>query len=73
MRVLGAVPQLIHVHHGEDVGDPQRLADVALALHLAHVQGVAPDPIRRVPQRGEPVSALLGGGCHPIAFLTGPS
>src|SRR4051794_19012488 len=71
--VIGAVPQLVHVRHSEYVGDAERLADVSLALYLAHVQGVAPDPVRRVPQCGESLSLLVGGRRHPIAFLTGRS
>ena len=63
VRVIGAVPQLVHVHDREDVGDPQRLADVVLALYLTYVQGIVPDPIRRVPRRGAAVGAVAGGGC----------
>ena len=45
VRVLGPVAELVGVDHGEHVGDAERLADVALALHLAHVQRVAADAV----------------------------
>ena len=40
-RVRGVVAQRVEVGHREHVGDAKRLGDVALALHLAHQQGVA--------------------------------
>ena len=45
VRVLGAVAQAVGVDGGEDVGGAEGLSDVALALFLAHVQGVVPDAV----------------------------
>ena len=45
----------VGVGDGEDVGDAERLADVALALHLAHVQRVEPDAVGR---GAEPLDAV---------------
>ena len=80
VRVLGPVAQLVGVDHGEHVGAPERLADVALALHLAHVQGVVPDPVGRLADRAgdgllvvatRQASTLLSWfGCHRCAQTT---
>jgi hypothetical protein len=64
VRVVGAVSQLVGVDHGEDVGDAEGLPDVALALYLRHVQGIAPDPVRRFSQPAEAFGLLVCGGCH---------
>lgn len=43
-----AAAQLVEVAAGEHVGDAERLADVPLALHLAHVEDVAAHPVGAV-------------------------
>ena len=61
VRVLGAVGGQVLVDHGEDVGEAEALADVALALHLAHVQDVVPDAVGgggQVGHPGAPVNCL---------------
>ena len=45
VRIVRTESQLILVEDGEDVGDAEGLADVALTLHLAHVEGVPADPV----------------------------
>ena len=59
VRVVGPEAQLVLVDHREDVGDAERLADVPLALDLAHVERVAADPGRRLAQPGD---AFAGRG-----------
>ena len=45
MRVFRAVAHRAEVGDGQYVGDVERLADVALALHFAHQQRVAANAI----------------------------
>jgi hypothetical protein len=45
LGLVGAELERMAVGDGEDVGPAERLADVALALHLAHAQGIAPDAV----------------------------
>jgi hypothetical protein len=52
------VSELVAVGDSEDVGNAERLTDVALALHLTHVQGIAPDPLSRGPQ---PLHSFFSG------------
>jgi hypothetical protein len=40
---VGAVGELMAVGDGKHIGPAERLADVALALHLAHAQGETAD------------------------------
>jgi len=49
-RVVGAVGESVEIGHRQHVGDAQRLGDVALALHLAHAQGIAADAVGPVGQ-----------------------
>ena len=63
VRVLGPVAELVGVDHGEHVGDAERLADVALALHLAHVQRVAADAVGGRPD------ASVDAGAHAFSFF----
>ena len=62
VRVLGAVAELVGVGHGEDVRDAEGLADVALALDLAHLQGVVPDAVGGGAEAVDPLAprSLLG-------------
>jgi hypothetical protein len=46
VRVFGAVAQLVGVDGGQHVGCAERLANIALALDLAHGQGVVADAVR---------------------------
>ena len=78
VRVVGAVAELVGVDGGEHVGGTEGLADVALALRLAHVQdvvahavgGVARPASRSVVDRGASCGRLratvvqgdVGGG-----------
>ena len=43
LGVVGAVAHRMAVGDGEDVGQAERLPDVALALHFAHPQSEAAD------------------------------
>ena len=45
VRIFRAVAHGVEVRDGQHVGDVERLADVALALHLAHQQRVAADAV----------------------------
>ena len=43
LRFVGLEVHRMAVGDSQHIGPAERLADVALALHLAHAQGVAPD------------------------------
>ena len=45
LRIVGAEPELVRVDRGEHVGRAEGLANVALALDFAHVQGMVADPV----------------------------
>ena len=45
VRIFRAVAHGVKIRDGQCVGDVERLADVALALHLAHQQRVAADAV----------------------------
>ena len=62
LRVLRAEPQHVAEQDGEHVGHAEGLADVALALHLAHVEGVAADPVGGVAEPGDAVGVGPRGG-----------
>ena len=63
VRIVGTESQLILVEDGEDVGDAEGLADVALALHLAHVEGVPADPVGGLAQPSDPLGVVFPGPC----------
>ena len=65
VRVRGAAAGQVLVDDGEHVGDAEALADVALALHLAHVDDVVPDPERSGLQLLDPGRCC---GCHLVPF-----
>ncbi len=48
----------MEVGDGQDLGDAERLGDVALPLHLAHPQRIAADAVGAVGQRGKLVRHL---------------
>jgi hypothetical protein len=50
-RILRPVAHRAEVRNREHIGDVERLADVALPLHLAHQQGVSADPIGALSER----------------------
>jgi hypothetical protein len=52
LGVFGLVVQGVEVRHGEQVCRAQRLADIALALDLAHAQGMAANVMGALHQRG---------------------
>ena len=47
-RILGPIVHRVEIGHRQDVGDAERLGDVALALHLAHAERMAADVIGAV-------------------------
>ncbi len=58
-RLVGLQLQRMAIGDGQHVGPAERLADVALALHLAHAQRVAADAVRALREFGERV-VLVG-------------
>jgi hypothetical protein len=62
LGVLRAEPEQVAEQDGEHVGDAEGLADVALALHLAHVEGVAADAVGGVAEPGDAVGLVRHGG-----------
>ncbi len=42
-RITGPVAERVEVARGQHIGDAERLSDVALPLHFAHQEGLAPD------------------------------
>ena len=47
-RILGPIVHRVEIGHRQDVGDAQRLGNVALALYLAHAERMAADVIGAV-------------------------
>jgi hypothetical protein len=43
--VLRSVFEGVEIRDRKDIGDAERLSDIALALHLPHAHGMAPDSI----------------------------
>ena len=77
---VGAVVHRMAVGHGQHVGPAERLADVALALHLAHAQRVAADAVGGLHQLGgcthrgllEKVGRPVTSRCWPAHRTRGP-
>ena len=66
MRILGVVAQLVGVYDGEHVGSAERLAHVALALHLPHGERVQADALRGFAYTADPCREVQrgSGGSH---------
>lgn len=62
VRVVGPVAQPVGVHRREHVRRAERLADIALALLLTHVQHVVPHAVGEPPHRSNAVVEVGGGG-----------
>ena len=60
-RVVRAKAKCAEIGHGQHIGHPERLADIALPLHRRHPQGMlsdAPCPLAKIGQHGFAVRRL---------------
>ena len=62
---IDLIDTTVYASDGENVGDVERLGDIALALHLAHLQRVAADTVGA----GRQALVVADRGCGHISFF----
>ena len=60
-EILGVIAELVEIEGGEKIGNPEPLADIALALAARHDEHVPPEIGGATPERGE-----IGSSCGKI-------